>query len=62
MNKLSKILLAIIIFLICALSAVIYNFFEQHEALEVSLEEIKNMHEEINSLNAQISDLRSEER
>ena len=54
MNKLSKILLAIIIFLICALSAVIYNFFEQKEALEVSLEEIKNMHEEINSLNAQI--------
>mgnify|MGYP004496547491 FL=1 len=62
MNKLSKILLAIIIFLICVLSAVIYNFFEQKEALEVSLEEIKNMHEEINSLNAQISDLRSEER
>ena len=27
-----------------------------------SLEEIKNMHEEINSLNAQISDLRSEEK
>jgi len=62
MNKLSKILLAIIIFLICVLSAVIYNFFEQKEALEVSLEEIKNMHEEINSLNAQISDLRSEGR
>ncbi len=62
MNKLSKILLAIIIFLICVLSAVIYNFFEQKEALEVSLEEIKNMHEEINSLNAQISDLRSEEK
>ena len=62
MNKFSKILLAIIIFLICVLSAVIYNFFEQKEALEVSLEEIKNMHEEINSLNAQISDLRSEER
>lgn len=62
MNKLSKILLAIIIFLICALSAVIYNFFKQKEALEVSLEEIKNMHEEINSLNAQISDLRSEEK
>lgn len=62
MNKLSKILLAIIIFLICALSAVIYNFFEQKKALEVSLEEIKNMHEEINSLNAQISDLRSEEK
>lgn len=62
MKKLSKILLAIIIFLICVLSAVIYNFFEQKEALEVSLEEIKNMHEEINSLNAQISDLRSEER
>lgn len=62
MNKLSKILLAIIIFLICVLSAVIYNFFEQKEALEVSLEEIKNMHEEINSLNAQISELRSEER
>lgn len=62
MNKLSKILLAIIIFLICVLSAVIYNFFEQKEALEVSLEEIKNVHEEINSLNAQISDLRSEER
>lgn len=62
MNKLSKILLAIIIFLICVLSAVIYNFFEQKEALEVSLEEIQNMHEEINSLNAQISDLRSEER
>ena len=61
MNKLSKILLAIIIFLICVLSAVIYNFFEPKEALEVSLEEIKNMHEEINSLNAQISDLRSEE-
>ena len=35
MNKLSKILLAIIIFLICALSAVIYNFFEQKEALEM---------------------------
>lgn len=62
MNKLSKILLAIIIFLICALSAVIYNFFEQKKALVVSLEEIKNMHEEINSLNAQISDLRSEEK
>lgn len=62
MNKLSKILLVIIIFLICVLSAVIYNFFEQKEALEVSLEEIKNMHEEINSLNAQISDLRSEEK
>lgn len=62
MKKLSKILLAIIIFLICVLSAVIYNFFEQKEALEVSLEEIKNMHEEINSLNAQISDLRSEEK
>ena len=61
MNKLSKILLAIIIFQICVLSAVIYNFFEPKEALEVSLEEIKNMHEEINSLNAQISDLRSEE-
>ena len=43
MNKLSKILLAIIIFIICALSAVIYNFFEQKEALEVSLEEIKNI-------------------
>ena len=55
MNKLSKILLAIIIFLICVLSAVIYNFFKQKEALEVSLEEI-------NSLNAQISDLRSEEK
>ena len=62
MNKLSKILLAIIIFLICVLSAVIYNFFEQKEALKVSLEEIKKMHEEINSLNAQISDLRSEEK
>lgn len=62
MNKLSKILLAIIIFLKCVLSAVIYNFFKQKEALEVSLEEIKNMHEEINSLNAQISDLRSEEK
>lgn len=62
MNKLSKILLAIIIFLICVLSAVIYNFFKKKEALEISLEEIKNMHEEINSLNAQISDLRSEEK
>lgn len=62
MNKLSKILLAIIILLVCVLSAVIYNFFQQKEALEVSLEEIKNMHEEINSLNAQISDLRSEKR
>ena len=35
---------------------------KQKEALEIRLEESKNMHEEINSLNAQISDLRSEEK
>ena len=54
MNKIIKILLFIIIILILLLGFVTYLFFNQRHISEQNLEEIYNLHQEINHLNDEL--------
>lgn len=59
MNKLSKILVAIIVLLVIALGAITYNYFKLKKYSDDNLEKMQYMYTEINDLHKELGEYKS---
>lgn len=59
MNKLSNILIAIIIILIATLGAVTYNYFNLRKYSNDNMEKMQHMYTEINELHYELGEYKS---
>lgn len=59
MNKLSKILIAIIVILVVALGILTYNYFSLRKYSDDNLEKMQYMYTEINDLHKELGEYKS---